>query len=192
MRIIRGTFKGRRFQLPPNLKARPTTDFAKEGLFNIIDNIIDIEGITALDLFSGTGSIGLEFVSRGAKQVFCVEQYTPHIRFIKSVADKLKIDNLHLIQGDVYRYITGCRQKFDLIFADAPYADEQLSTIPQRIFEAGLLKEGGYLIVEHSKDNHFEDHPYWKDTRVYGSVHFSFFRIPGDEPSKPEQESDSI
>ncbi len=177
MRIISGQFKGRHFQLPKNLKARPTTDFAKESLFNILGNTVDFEDLDVLDLFSGTGSIGLEFVSRGARQVTCVEQYTPHVQFIRSVAEKLKIDNLLLVKGDCYQYIQGCGRKFDIIFADAPYADPRLPEIPQRIFDACLLNEGGVLIVEHSKKDDFKELPHFSEMREYGSVHFSFFRL---------------
>ncbi len=176
MRIVSGKFKGRRFQLPANLKARPTTDFAKENLFNILQNITDMEGCSALDLFAGTGSIGLEFISRGARQVTCVEHYAPHIQFIRSVAEKLKVDNLLLVKGDVYQYIAKCGRSFDIVFADAPYADPRLGDIPQLVFEAGLLKSGAWLIVEHSSHNDFSQHPHFKDLRVYGSVHFSFFQ----------------
>ncbi|MBO7325361.1 MAG: 16S rRNA (guanine(966)-N(2))-methyltransferase RsmD [Bacteroidales bacterium] len=176
MRIISGSFKGRRFQLPNNLKARPTTDFAKESLFNILQNITEIEDCTALDLFAGTGSIGLEFISRGAKQVTCVEQYTPHISFIRSVAEKLKVDNLLLVKGDVYQYINKCGRQFDIVFADAPYADPRLSEIPSLVFQAGLLKSGAWLVVEHSHHNDFSQDPNFKELRKYGSVHFSFFQ----------------
>ena len=175
MRIISGTFKGRRFQLPANLKARPTTDFAKESLFNLLSNKTDLEGLDVLDLFAGTGSIGLEFVSRGARQVTCVEQYTPHVQFIRSVADKLNVHNLLLIKGDAYRYIRASGRSFDIVFADAPYADPHLGDIPQMVFEAGILALGGWLIVEHSKDNDFSAHPAFREMRDYGSVHFSFF-----------------
>lgn len=177
MRIISGTFRGRQFPLPTTLKARPTTDFAKESLFNILENHIDFEECDVLDLFSGTGSIGLEFISRGARQVTCVEQYAPHVQFIRSVADKLKVTNLLLVKGDAYKYIQGCGRSFDIIFADAPYADPLLAEIPERIFAAGLLRGNGWLIVEHSKNNDFHSLPYFKEVRAYGSVHFSFFHI---------------
>lgn len=175
MRIISGTYKGRRFDLPRSLKARPTTDFAKEALFNILDNRLNYEELDVLDLFSGTGSIGLEFVSRGAASVYCIEQYSPHTKFIRSVVEKLGVQNLRLIQGDVYQYIHKHPGLFDVIFADAPYTDPRLIELPNLIFEAGLLKPEGLLIVEHSKAQHFDEHPHWEETRVYGSVHFSFF-----------------
>ncbi len=175
MRIISGTYKGRRFELPRTLKARPTTDFAKEALFNILDNRLNYEELSVLDLFSGTGSIGLEFISRGARTVSCIEQYAAHTKFIRSVIEKLGIQNLRLIQGDVYQYIHKHTQVFDVIFADAPYADPRLIELPDLIFKAGLLRPEGLLIVEHSKSQHFDEHPCWEETRVYGSVHFSFF-----------------
>ena len=175
MRIISGTYKGRRFDLPKNLKARPTTDFAKEALFNILDNHIDYEKLRVLDLFSGTGSIGLEFVSRGAIAVTCVEQYAPHLKYIRSVSEKLNIQNLYLVQGDAYAYIQKHPRSFDVIFADAPYSDPRLVELPKLILDSGLLNKNGLLIVEHSKTQHFEQFPCWKETRVYGSVHFSFF-----------------
>ncbi len=185
MRIISGVFKGRRFQLPTHLKARPTTDFAKESLFNILQNITEIEDSTALDLFAGTGSIGLEMISRGAKQVTCVELYTPHIQFIRSVAEKLKVENLLLVKGDVYQYIAKCGRQFDIVFADAPYADPRLAEIPQLIFKSALLKKGGWLVVEHSSHNDFSQDSHFKEVRKYGSVHFSFFQA-ATEVTSPE------
>lgn len=175
MRIISGKYKGRRFQLPKGLMARPTTDFAKEGLFDILYNRIDIEGIKVLDLFSGTGSISFEFLSRGAGSVTSVEQYAPHVRFIRSVAQKLDDRSINVIQGDVFRFIENSHDKFDVIFADAPYADERLSSIPDRIFKSGLLAEDGLLIVEHSSKTDFSTHQRFIEKRTYGSVNFSFF-----------------
>jgi len=176
MRIISGTFKGRRFQLPKGLKARPTTDFAKEGLFNILNNRIEFEGLRVLDLFSGTGSIGFEFYSRGAGQVTCVEQFPLHVTFIRSVIQQIDAKGMSVIRGDVFNYINDSYGKFDLIFADAPYADERLSSIPDRIFSSTLLADDGLLIMEHSKKTDFSQHPCFTDKRNYGSVHFSFFR----------------
>jgi len=175
MRIVSGNFRGRRFQLPKNLKARPTTDFAKENLFNILSNRIDFEEMRVLDLFAGTGSIGFEFLSRDAKSVTFVEQYLPHVRFIQEVAQKLKVTNYSVVTGDVYRFIGSSTAKYDLIFADAPYADEKMASIPDLIFNADILTDNGLLLVEHGKTTDFSHHPFFKEIRTYGSVHFSFF-----------------
>jgi len=190
MRIVSGIFRGRRFQLPKDLKARPTTDFAKENLFNILANRVDFEELRILDLFSGTGSISFEFLSRGAKAVTCVEHYAPHVKFIKEVAEKLKVDNLTVVTGDVYRFIENSAGKFDLIFADAPYADERLDSIPDRILKSTLLTYGGLLIVEHSKTNNFSNHPLYRETRTYGSVNFSFFQAKEPDVKEAGQSDD--
>jgi 16S rRNA (guanine(966)-N(2))-methyltransferase RsmD len=176
MRIISGDFGGRRFQLPKNLKARPTTDFAKENLFNILSNRLDFEGLQVLDLFAGTGSIGFEFLSRGAAQVHFVEQYAPHVQFIRQVADKLQLRNYRVHPSDVYRYIETSAETFDLIFADAPYADPRMDSLPDRILASRLLAQEGLLLVEHGKTTDFSRHPCFLELRTYGSVHFSFFR----------------
>jgi 16S rRNA (guanine(966)-N(2))-methyltransferase RsmD len=175
MRIISGKYKGRRIQPPTNITARPTTDFAKEALFNVLQNRLDFEELLVLDLFSGTGSIGLEFASRGSVGVTCVEMSRVQSQFIRKVSADLKMDNMHLIQGDVFKFIKACSSKFDLIFADPPYQLPTLPTLPDLIFEAGLLKEDGLFILEHSEKNNFESHPHFVDHRNYGSVNFSFF-----------------
>lgn len=175
MRIISGTYKGRRFQLPKGLMARPTTDFAKEGLFNILNNRISFEESRVLDLFAGTGSIGFEFLSRGAVDVTCLERFPLHVRFIRSVIQQLGVSNMTVIEADVFTWMERPRNSYDVIFADAPYADERLSSIPDRVFAASLLKEDGILIMEHSKKTDFSKHPRFTDMRHYGSVHFSFF-----------------
>jgi len=175
MRIVSGNFRGRRFELPKNLKARPTTDFAKENLFNILANRLNFEELRVLDLFAGTGSIGFEFLSREAKSVTFVEQYGPHVRFIQEVAQKLKVTNFSVVNGDVYRFIASSGAKYDVIFADAPYADEKMMQLPDLILNANLLADDGLLLVEHGKTTDFSHHPCFKEIRIYGSVHFSFF-----------------
>jgi len=176
MRIISGQFKGRRLQVPTNITARPTTDFAKEGLFNLLNNRIDFEGIDVLDLFAGTGSIGIEFISRDAKSVISVEQNERHSAFIRKVCGELKITNLSLIKTDVFKFIDTCHSQFDMIFADPPYELEQLAQIPDLIFTKKLLKEEGLFVLEHSSKNNFEQHPHFVDHRNYGNVNFSFFQ----------------
>jgi N6-adenine-specific methylase len=177
MRIIGGIYKRRRFEVPKTFKARPTTDFAKENLFNILSNTINFEdGPTALDLFAGTGSISIELVSRGCSKVVSVEKENAHFSFINKVIRELKTDKCLPLRGDVFRFINGCKQQFEFIFADPPYDLVELQTIPDLIFSHNLLKEDGVFVLEHGKKNNFEDHPNFFDKRVYGSVNFSFFR----------------
>lgn len=175
MRIISGTYKGRRISAPSNITARPTTDFAKEGLFNLLNNRIDFEDIDILDLFAGTGGIGIEFVSRGCNSAISIEQNERHCAFIRKVCDELKIKNLSLMKTDVFRFINSCHSKFDLIFADPPYELKELKEIPDIIFKNQLLKEDGLFILEHSSKDSFVSHPNFDDHRNYGNVNFSFF-----------------
>ena len=176
MRIITGIYKGRHFDIPRTFKARPTTDFAKENIFNVLTRYIDFEGINALDLFSGTGSISLELVSRGCENVVSVEMDRDHHRFITDCLKKLDTNVCLPLRGDVFRYIKSCKQQFDFIFADPPYALKELPTIPGLIFEKGLLKDDGILVFEHGKDNDFSSDPHFVEHRTYGSVNFSIFR----------------
>jgi len=180
MRIITGKYKGRHFDIPRSFKARPTTDFAKENIFNVLTGYLDFEGATALDLFSGTGSISLELLSRGCSQVVSVELDRDHHRFIQQCVEKLVSQEnrppVMLIRGDVFRFIKSCKQQFDFIFADPPYALKELPTIPDLIFEKGLLKPEGIFVFEHGKDHDFSSHPHFVEHRSYGSVNFSIFR----------------
>ena len=180
MRIITGKYKGRHFDIPRTFKARPTTDFAKENIFNVLTQYIDFEDAEALDLFSGTGSITLELLSRGCSRVVSVELDREHHRFIQQCLQKLvsQGDGSFVIplRGDVFRYIKSCKQQFDFIFADPPYALKELPTIPSLIFERGLLKEDGIFVFEHGKDNDFSGDPHFVEHRSYGSVNFSIFR----------------
>ena len=176
MRIITGEYKGRHFDIPRTFKARPTTDFAKENIFNVLNGYIDFEGAFALDLFSGTGSISLELVSRGCEQVVSVEADRDHHAFIKQCLKKLGTDSCVALRGDVFRFIKSCKHGFDFIFADTPYALQELSSIPSLIFEKGLLKEGGIFVLEHGKDQDFTADPHFVEHRSYGSVNFSIFR----------------
>lgn len=176
MRIITGQFKGRHFDIPRTFKARPTTDFAKENIFNVLNGYIDFDSITALDLFAGTGSISLELVSRGCKEVVSVEKDRDHARFIADCMKKINAENDILIRGDVFRFLKSCHQKFDLIFADPPYALPELDTLPNLVFEHDLLAADGVFVFEHGKHNDFSAHPRFKEHRSYGSVNFSIFR----------------
>lgn len=197
MRIISGTYGGRRLMPPKNITARPTTDFAKESLFNLLTNRMDFDGVDMLDLFAGTGGIGLEFVSRGAREVTSVEMAHTQQNFIISTCKQLDITNLRVVRGDVFKYIGACRLQFDFIFADPPYALPALSTLPDLIFginpqtgeplptstlpadvstpTRSLLKPDGLFVLEHGKDYDFTTHPRFADHRTYGSVNFTFF-----------------
>ena len=176
MRIITGIYKGRRFDIPHTFKARPTTDFAKENIFNVLNSYIDFEGAMALDLFAGTGSISLELLSRGCQQVVSIEKDRDHHAFIRQCIQKLGTDNSVVIRGDVFRYIKSCSQQFDFIFADPPYQLTELAQIPDLIFEKGLLKEEGIFVLEHGAQNDFSNHPHFVEHRKYGSVNFSIFQ----------------
>lgn len=176
MRIITGEYKGRHFDVPRSFKARPTTDFAKENIFNVLGGYIDFDGKTALDLFSGTGSISLELVSRGCGRVVSVESDRDHHAFISQCLKKLGTDRCVPIRGDVFRFVKSCRQQFDFIFADPPYALKELPQIPDIIFEKGLLADGGVFVFEHGKDHDFSVHSHFVEHRAYGSVNFSIFR----------------
>ena len=175
MRIITGLYKGRHFEIPRTFKARPTTDFAKENIFNVIRGYLDLDEASALDLFSGTGSISLELLSRGCSRVVSVEKDRDHARFIQQCIDKIGAHNHFLIRGDVFRFIKSCHETFDLVFADPPYALPELPTVPDLVINGSLLKPGGLLIFEHGKHNDFSHHPHFVEHRSYGSVNFSLF-----------------
>lgn len=176
MRIITGLYKGRHFDIPRSFKARPTTDFAKENIFNVLTQYIDFDSATALDLFSGTGSISLELLSRGCSQVVSVELDRDHHRFIQDCLKKLNEHKCVAVRGDVFRFLKSCRQQFDFIFADPPYALKELPQLADIILDADLLLPGGLLVLEHGKDNSFDQCPRFVEHRSYGSVNFSLFR----------------
>ena len=178
MRIITGKYKGRHFDIPRTFKARPTTDFAKENIFNVLTGYMDFDGAEALDLFSGTGSITLELLSRGCHRVVSVELDRDHHRFICDCIHRLNIPSTQALplRADVFRFVKSCRQQFDFIFADPPYALKELPQIPDLVFERALLKPDGILVFEHGKDHDFSQHPRFVEHREYGSVNFSLFR----------------
>lgn len=176
MRIIGGKFKSKRFKVAGNIKARPTTDFAKEALFNILHHQLDFEDISVLDLFAGIGSISLEFGSRGSKDIWSVEKERKLTKFIEQMVTQLELElEMKVIQADVFRFLNTCQKKFNLIFADPPYKDEKLTTLPSLIFSKDILSEEGMLIVEHDKFTDFTGAEFHQETRKYGNVHFSFF-----------------
>jgi len=184
MRVITGKYKGRHFDIPRTFKARPTTDFAKENIFNVLMQYVDFDGATALDLFAGTGSITLEMLSRGCQQVVSVELDRDHHRFITDCLKKLGDHACLPIRGDVFRFLKSCHQQFDFIFADPPYALKELATLPDLVVGASspitshssLLAPDGVFVLEHGKDYDFSQHPHFVEHRSYGSVNFSLFR----------------
>lgn len=175
MRIISGSCGGRIINPPKNLRARPTTDFAKENLFNVLGNMIDFEGLEVLDLFAGTGSISYEFASRGAASVTSVEINAVHHNFITQTAKSFKLNNIRPLKANAFLYLKSCSKQFDLIFSDAPYDLEGSEDIIDLVFERELLREGGIFIFEHSKSKDFSDKPHFSKVKSYGSVQFSIF-----------------
>ena len=186
MRIIRGKYGRRRFNVPTNISARPTTDFARENIFNVIENLTDLEGASALDLFAGTGAISFEFLSRECASVTAVEKTATQWRFINEVSHQLNTtETLHLVRGDVFRFIASCQQSFDVIFADPPYTLPNLGEIPGLILASKMVKSGTLVVVEHSKAYDFSQLPGFLERRVYGSVNFSLFRVGQNDSDNP-------
>lgn len=178
MRIISGKHKGKRVNAPKKLPARPTTDFAKEALFNIINNNYYFEDLTVLDLFSGIGSISLEFASRGAKEVISVDNHYSSVQFVQKTADELQL-NIKALKNDVFSYLTNSKLTFDIIFADPPYdfTKEQLEKITSLVNENGLINKDGLLIIEHSKHTDISDLQNFSHSKKYGGSMFSFFSL---------------
>lgn len=176
MRIISGTLGGRRIQPPAQMPhTRPTTDVAKEGLFNILENNIDLSSMDCLDLFGGTGSISYELVSRGAKSLVTVEKDPQMYAFIEKTLDELKITNIQVVKQEVFRFIQQSNQKFDFIFAGPPYALAEIDELPRLIFEKELLSPNGWLVLEHTPRNNYNKFPFYRTERKYGTTIFSIF-----------------
>lgn len=176
MRIIGGKLKGKTILPPAGYKARPTTDFAREALFNILDNEYEFEDLKVLDLFGGTGAVSFEFGSRGVGRVWCVEMARENASFIKREAQRLGLDNVTMVRDNVFDFLTVCHEKFDIIFADPPYALEGLETIPDKVLERDILHPDCYFILEHGGEHDFSSHPRFFKEREYGRVHFTFFK----------------
>ena len=175
MRIIGGKYRGKMFNPPANFKARPTTDFAKEALFNILNNDFNFENIDVLDLFSGTGSISYEFASRGVKSLVAAESNVKHASYIEKNFKELGFSQAVIYKSDVFRYLDTCTKKFDVIFADPPYALDNIEEIYHSVFRNNLLSDTSYLIIEHGETTDFSGFQHLVGTKKYGSVHFSIF-----------------
>lgn len=181
MRIIRGKYGRRRFDVPTNITARPTTDFARENIFNVLENMVDFEGDapSALDLFAGTGAISLEFLSRGCSHVTAVEKASTQADFIRKVVKQLDAtDDLTLVKGDALRFIDASMAAYDIVFADPPYDMPGFAEIPEKVLASRLLHPGSIFVIEHSRKHDFSHLPHFHDHRAYGSVNFSIFLIP--------------
>ncbi|MBQ0025337.1 MAG: RsmD family RNA methyltransferase [Bacteroidales bacterium] len=176
MRIIGGSLRGRTILPPAGYKARPTTDFAKEGLFNTLLNEFDFTEISVLDLFGGTGSISFEFASRGCGDIVCVEMAPANASFISRTAASLGVHGVKVVHNNVFDFIDICSREFDIVFADPPYAIEGLDTIPDKVLGKGIVRDGGYLILEHPGDYCFQSHRCFVKEKKYGNVHFSYFK----------------
>lgn len=181
MRIIAGTLRGRRLNPTQNLPVRPTTDMARESLFNILNNYVDYEECSVLDLFAGTGAVSMEFVSRGAKDVTSIDINAQCTDFIKQSAAQFGVKNLHVVRADVFDLLKRANRKFDIVFADPPYALEGLPTLPDLVFEKGVLTDDGIFVLEHPREFGFEEHPHFWQHRAYGKVNFTFFANKLDE-----------
>lgn len=175
MRIISGKYKGKQIHPPTNFRARPTTDFAKEALFNILENNFDLEELAVLDLFSGTGSITYEFASRGVKRITSVDQNTLHFKFIRKMVEEMEMFQVQPVRSDAFKVIKNPWESYDLIFADPPFDLPGLKTLPEVILSSNLLSDRGWLILEHPSKMKFNHLPELFDHRNYGSVNFSFF-----------------
>lgn len=175
MRIIGGQLKGLRIHPPANLPVRPTTDLAKEALFNILYNQFDFNNIRVLDLFSGTGNISIEFASRGVPDIIAVDREFACFNYLKKISKELKLESIHAYKSDVFKFLDLETEPFDLIFADPPYDLSSITEIAKVVFERSLVKPGGYLVIEHPSMKKLDTHPNFKEQRQYGSSSFSFF-----------------
>jgi 16S rRNA (guanine966-N2)-methyltransferase len=176
MRIVAGKYGGRKFHPPENIPTRPTTDFARTGLFNILNNEFDFPEISFLDLFAGTGAMSFEMASRGSTDITCVDQNVKCIGFIDKVAKEWNIEGLKATRTDVYMYLDRCSRKFDLILADPPYTAAKIETLPDLIFEKQLLNDGGWFVLETSVKHAFQNHPRFFHQRDYGTTQFHLFK----------------
>jgi 16S rRNA (guanine966-N2)-methyltransferase len=182
MRIIGGEHGGRRFNPPTKMPyTRPTTDIAKEGLFNVLQHSLDMEELTTLDLFGGTGSISYELASRGARELTIVEKDNSMYEFIKKTIGELRIDNLKAVKMDVFKFIGQCSDTFDFIFAGPPYALQNIDDLPKLIFEKGLLNDKGWFVLEHTPRNDYKSFPFYKTEKNYGTTIFSIFVNSGQK-----------
>ncbi len=176
MRIVGGTFGGRRFNPPAKIPARPTTELAREGLFNMLSNTMDMEGIKTLEIFGGTGAVSYELASRGAEDLTVVERDPASLDFIKKTAKELGIENkMHIIRSDVFKFMKQCTDSYNFIFADPPYALPNMDELPLLVFEKNMLLPDGIFVLEHTIRNDYQRHPRFRRVKNYGTTVFTFF-----------------
>ncbi len=175
MRVIGGTLKGHRFSPPRHFKGRPTTDFGREGLFNLLRSRLDLEGLEALDLFAGSGAVSYELASRGAVAVTAVEKDAGSCRYIQKQAMDFELDAIRVLRADAFAFLGKAVTQFDLVFADPPYTEPRLEALPEMVREAGLVAKGGFFVLEHGDRRDFSAVEGFVEMRKYGHVHFSFF-----------------
>ncbi len=178
MRIIGGKNQRKQIIAPANLPVRPTTDMSKEALFNILNNYFDFEEMNVLDLYAGTGNISYEFASREAREIIAVDINNNCVQFIRKTTSLLGFDTLRAVRAEAFHFLSICKADFDLVFADPPYNFDHIAQIPQKVFDARILKPGAWLVVEHGADIDFSSHEFFKEVRRYGKVHFSIFVNP--------------
>jgi len=178
VRIISGTLKGRNIIAPGNLPVRPTTDFAKSGLFNILNNYFDFETVSVLDLFCGIGSISFEFASRGARQITCVDDHLGCVKFIRETAEKFSLPAISTMKADAFKYIEQIEKQFDIVFADPPFESPETDRLPDLILEKKMLKKDGWLIVEHQSKRKLKSIAEPFQVRKYGNCTFSIYTSP--------------
>ena len=175
MRIISGQYRGRRLD-PVKLEfTRPTTDFAREGLFNMLHSRIDFEGLEVLDLYTGSGAVAMEFISRGVEHAVVVDNNYQSVKFISEIKEKWSVQNIEVIKNEALKYLDRCSVAYDIIFADPPYGSDEYEELLKIVFDKGLLKEDGYLILEHDKKREFSSHGNFDFQRAFGNVNFSIF-----------------
>lgn len=175
MRIVGGELRGRRYSPPKSFNGRPTTDFAKEGLMNILQNHLEFDGLSFLDLFSGTGAISYEFLSRGTEDIIAIDASIVHVNYVNKMFREFDAKKARCIKKDSFQFLLKTELTFDVIFADPPFDLDRLADIPQLVFDQGVLNEDGLLILEHSKEHLFDQHPNFVKEKKYGHVRFSFF-----------------
>ena len=175
MRIVSGKYKGRRINAPKNLPVRPTTDFAKEGLFNVLRTRVELEDLKILDLFAGSGNISLEFASRGAQSIVSVDQDRNCVNFIRKISADLDIKEILPIRSDVLKYLEKNQSMVDLVFADPPYAFEKYDELIRLVLEGEKLSKEDYFILEHGKEQDFSEHKHFQFSKKFGNVNFTFF-----------------